>query len=185
MGFIEDSTVLCLLSIICLFNVGLTYFTNKQVLPLTPMKQSIYSTIGIGIMFSMAIYYPVYVYRQLTPMVFMTNVANNFPLTLSNLFMCLSGNLMEEILYRGFLARYLKSYGLSMIRSIFIQGALFTILHMYLAFTVTNAGVVVLFFTFYEGLLCAYAEYKYGFLTSSIAHGLAIFYFCMFSYRFE
>lgn len=184
MKFIENVPVLVLLSCLCMFNVWLTYFTNKTVLPLTFMKYDMVRTIGLGIIFSVAIYYPVYVYRQISPMVLINNASNNFPLTVANLMMCLCGNFMEEILYRGYLARYLKSYGVSMIRSIFLQGALFTILHMYLAFTMTNAGVMVLFFTFYEGVLCAYCEYKYGVVASTIAHGLAIFYFSMFSYQF-
>jgi uncharacterized protein len=186
MKFIEDTSTLFLLSWICLFNVWLTHFANKGVLPLTIINKSItpLSAVGIGFLFSLAIYYPVYVYRQIMPTVLLANIQRNFPLTIANLFMCLCGNMMEETLYRGYLARYLKSYGISMIRSVFIQGALFAVLHMYLAFTVTNAGVVVLFFTLYEGLLCAYAEYRYGVVTSTVAHGLAIFYFCMFSYRF-
>ena len=184
MKFIEDIYALSALCVLCIFNAGLMYYTNKVVLPLKSMRIELLRNCAVGVGFSLLIYYPVYLYRQLSPMVVLSNLQNNPPLSAAVLGICLCGNLVEEVLYRGFLARYLKSYGVSMLRSIFIQASMFAVLHMYLAFIVTDVGVPVLVFTFYEGLICAYLENRYGLAASTVAHGLAIFYFCMFTYSF-
>lgn len=179
--FIEDSDILFILSILCLINGIIIYYINKNVLTVKILHTNIFNGIIVGIGFSLLIYYPIYMIRQLPLNLFFENLFKNKILSLANICMCLFGNFVEEILYRGLLAKYLKSYGIETLRSYIIQAAFFTILHMYLAYLMTDIGIPILLFTFYEGFICAYIENKYGIFSSTIAHGLAIFYCSIFS----
>lgn len=90
------------------------------------------------------------------------------------LFMALAGNLMEEVLFRGYLQGYLaKLY--TPAKTILLSGLLFAAGHVFLSATVTDLGPVILVFTLYEGLVCAYLRHTNGIIPAAIAHGGAIF----------
>ena len=91
------------------------------------------------------------------------------PLMIFTLF----GNLLEEVLFRGFLQNYLTSE-VGTKRSILLSGLLFAVGHTFLATSVTDLGIWVLIFTLYEGLVCAFLSEKYGLVSATLAHGLAI-----------
>lgn len=90
------------------------------------------------------------------------------------LLMFIFGNLMEEVLFRGFIQGYLeKLYGA--VKALVLSALLFAIGHMFLASTVTSIGFPILLFTLYEGLVCGYVRNKSGVIASTVSHGLAIF----------
>ena len=56
-----------------------------------------------------------------------------------------------------------------------LSGLFFALGHTFLAITVTDSGYMVLIFTLYEGLICAWLADKFGVIPASLAHALAIF----------
>ncbi|CAM3682828.1 MULTISPECIES: CPBP family intramembrane glutamic endopeptidase [Paenibacillus] len=90
------------------------------------------------------------------------------------LFMALAGNFMEEVLFRGYLQGYFERISGPM-KAAVISAILFATGHIFLAITVTDIGAPILIFTLYEGIVCAYVRVKYGILSSTLTHGLAIF----------
>lgn len=90
------------------------------------------------------------------------------------LIFCLLGNFLEEVLFRGMLQNYLLGH-LSSTRALFISALTFAMGHSFLAITVTNIGPMILIFTLWEGLICSWLYKKYGLLSATLAHGLAIF----------
>lgn len=103
------------------------------------------------------------------------------PLQAVLLFFCLAGNFLEEFLFRGYFQGYLQTvYELKQLsthpfKRIFLSGMLFGFMHSFLATTVTNEGVAVILFTLFEGLIAAFIREKAGLLSSTLAHGLAIY----------
>ncbi|WKA59208.1 CPBP family intramembrane metalloprotease [Planococcus shenhongbingii] len=90
------------------------------------------------------------------------------------LFFALSGNLMEEVLFRGYLQGYFETVT-SSIRAAFLAALFFYAGHIFLATTVTGLGLPLLLFTLYEGIICSFVQRKHGILPSTLTHGLAIF----------
>jgi len=103
------------------------------------------------------------------------------PLLAVLLFFCLAGNLLEEMLFRGFFQGYLqtadelKLLRVSKLKRIILSALLFSMMHSFLAISVTNQGLGVIVFTFYEGLITAYLREKCGLWCSTLAHGVGIF----------
>lgn len=89
-------------------------------------------------------------------------------------FMALTGNLGEEVFFRGFLQGRLEQ-AISAVRAALLSGVLFAACHAYLATTVTDVGWPLLTFTLWEGLICAFLRLRRGVIPAAIAHGLAIF----------
>lgn len=94
-----------------------------------------------------------------------------FPL----LFFSLFGNFLEELLFRGYLQGYFKKQQLSANKRVLLSGLFFSIGHIFLALTVTNLGILILLFTFWEGIICATIHEKYGLVSATLTHGLSIF----------
>lgn len=90
------------------------------------------------------------------------------------LFMALTGNLGEEVFFRGYLQGHLEKR-LSPLRSALLSGVLFAGCHVYLASTVTSVGWPLLAFVLWEGLICAFLRMKRGVIPAALAHGIAIF----------
>ena len=86
----------------------------------------------------------------------------------------LCGNAYEELLFRGFLQGWLTQHT-SAGRAVLLTGLAFAFGHVYLASTVTGAGVLVLAFTAYEGLICAELRRRFGLWSAVLAHGGGIF----------
>ncbi|PRX96059.1 CPBP family intramembrane glutamic endopeptidase [Allonocardiopsis opalescens] len=89
-------------------------------------------------------------------------------------FFSLSGNLAEEVLFRGFLQGRMEP-ALGPARAALGSAVLFAACHVFLASTVTGAGWPLLAFTLYEGLICAALRMRRGVLPAALAHGTAIF----------
>lgn len=90
----------------------------------------------------------------------------------------LCGNLLEEVLFRGFLQAHLEdeSPGRSgRWRAALLSGLIFAAGHLFLAYTVTDIGWPLVAFTLFEGLVCAIVALRHGVLGSTVAHGGAIF----------
>lgn len=90
------------------------------------------------------------------------------------LFFALSGNLLEEVLFRGYMQGYFEERG-GPFRAAILSGLWFAVGHIFLAATVTDLGILVLVFTLYEGIVCGLVRMKHGVAASTLTHGLAIF----------
>mgnify|MGYP001201189527 CR=1 FL=1 len=90
------------------------------------------------------------------------------------LFFSLSGNFMEEVLFRGYLQGYFTGIT-GPWRSAALSGLLFAAGHIFLAATVTDLGFPILIFTLYEGFVCAMVRMKYGVVAATLTHGVTIF----------
>lgn len=84
------------------------------------------------------------------------------------------GNLLEEVLFRGYLQSKLARY-VSPLRAALLSGLIFAACHSYLAITVTDAGWPILAFTLAEGVVCGLLMIRYGLVGATLAHGTAIF----------
>lgn len=86
----------------------------------------------------------------------------------------LSGNLLEELLFRGYVYNFFKRRD-SDLRAGVISGFVFALCHVFLATTVTSIGAPLLLFTLWEGVICGIVGAKYGVLPATVVHGGAIF----------
>ena len=98
-----------------------------------------------------------------------------FSLLPSLLIFALFGNYLEELLFRGFLQTHLMQQGMSKTRRILLSGLFFSMGHLFLAATVTDLGALILIFTLWEGIICAAIYEKYGLMSATLTHGMAIF----------
>ncbi len=83
------------------------------------------------------------------------------------------GNLLEEVLFRGYLQGRLETQG-TPLRAALLSGVIFAACHSFLAITVTNAGWPVLAFTAIEGVACGFVRLRYGIWAATLTHGTAI-----------
>lgn len=88
-------------------------------------------------------------------------------------FMAFAGNFLDELLFRGFLQSHLESSS-GRVRAALISGLAFAAAHAFLASTVTDLCWPVLVFVLVEGLVCALVYLRWGLISSTIVHGLAI-----------
>ncbi|WP_277245231.1 CPBP family intramembrane glutamic endopeptidase [Micrococcus terreus] len=94
------------------------------------------------------------------------------------LLFALCGNLVEEVLFRGFLQRQVEdelSGRGARWRAVFVSSLAFGCAHLFLAFTVTGLGWPIVLFTLWEGLVCAVIALRHGVLGATVTHGVAIF----------
>jgi uncharacterized protein len=90
----------------------------------------------------------------------------------------LCGNLLEEVLFRGFLQSHLEDEGYGRTgrwRAALLSGLAFAAGHLFLAYNVTDVGWPLVAFALFEGLVCAVVALRHGVLGSTVAHGGAIF----------
>ena len=90
------------------------------------------------------------------------------------LFLALCGNLLEELLFRGYLLHWLRLKDLSKSNAALASGLFFAICHLFLAFTVTDAGLSLILFVLWEGIICALLAMKFGLVSAVLSHGIAI-----------
>lgn len=90
------------------------------------------------------------------------------------LVLAIFGNLLEEVLFRGYLQNYLTRR-MTPLRAAFLSGLIFATCHAFLAITVTEAGWPLLAFTLWEGIICALLAWRLGLVAAAVAHGTAIF----------
>jgi membrane protease YdiL (CAAX protease family) len=87
----------------------------------------------------------------------------------------LVGNLLEEVLFRGFIQGRLEKI-LPAKRVILASGLSFALAHVFLSSRVAAvSGFVLLGFTFYEGCIAAWLRQRDGILAAALAHGLGVF----------
>ena len=173
--FIDDAESLFLVSLSSIFMASMIYYTNKDSAKIILFRQSTRSCLRAGIMTSLLIYVPVYFLKNNMGAARET-ISYDYPLLCGNLALTLCGNLVEELLFRSCLASYLKKMDVMELHSALLQASAFAIYHMYLAYMVTSCGWLLLVFTFWEGLVCALLQQRYGLVSATLAHGLAIFY---------
>ena len=101
------------------------------------------------------------------------------------------GNLLEELLFRGYVLEGLKRRHAeragsraadrgAAVRSGWVtpgvqSGLVFALCHVFLATTVSAVGVPLLLFTLWEGIIAGMIGEKYGVIPATITHGGAIF----------
>lgn len=86
----------------------------------------------------------------------------------------LLGNLLEEVLFRGYLLSLIPEKYSDISRGA-LTGLFFAFFHIYLATTVTAVGAPLLLFTIWEGILVGIIGARRGILPATAAHGTAIF----------
>ena len=97
--------------------------------------------------------------------------AGNIPALLA---FTLLGNLVEELLFRGYVYGWLSEQ-MPPIRAGLASGVIFAFCHVFLAITVTDVGYSLLVFTLWEGMIAGMVGAKWGVLPSTLTHGGAIF----------
>jgi len=98
------------------------------------------------------------------------------PLTLVApiLALALGGNLLEEVLFRGWF-QGLAAQEMGAFGAAWASAALFALCHAPLAIATTSHGWPLVAFTFYEGAVCAGLRMRWGLAPAVLAHGLGIF----------
>ena len=173
MRFISDPTILIALGISSLL------LTTGIVAMSTKANNLIYwgtfsiKSVSLGMLGATVVAAPFLAMYQLVPV---DNRGGSVALSVlpALLFIALAGNLMEEVIFRGYWqGLFKKQYGVKL--AIVLSGMMFSAGHIFLASTVTSVGIGVLLFTLYEGLICAFVASKQGVIASTVTHGLAIF----------
>ena len=88
--------------------------------------------------------------------------------------MAFFGNFLEETLFRGLFYGHMERIS-TPLRAALLSGVLFAFAHVFLAFTVTDAGIPLLLFCLWEGTICGLVRMKWGLVAATLAHGGAIF----------
>lgn len=89
------------------------------------------------------------------------------------LILAYGGNLLEEVLFRGYLQGRLEQL-VTPARAALLSGIVFAACHSYLAITVTDGGWPILAFTAVEGIACGFVRLRYGIWAAALTHGTAI-----------
>lgn len=107
-------------------------------------------------------------------------VRNDLPAPDATLFpfiliFALFGNLLEEVLFRGYALACFKERGFNGTKAAIASGICFAFCHMYLATTVSAAGWPLLLFTLWEGTIAGLIAVRFGIIPATLTHGGAIF----------
>lgn len=133
--------------------------------------------IFLGIVGAFVVVLPLVIYQGLTTPIEARGGRVDLGLLPFLLYIALSVNLYEEILFRGYLQGWLiKKEGISPFKAALLSGAFFSFGHLFLAYNVTQVGIPILIFTFWEGSIAGLVRNKYGVIPAAITHGLAIFF---------
>lgn len=176
---IDDPVFLLAVSIISICTILVVNTFDKEARHIFCFVKSSYlHSIALGIAGAVVITLPMAIIYWFVPIEVRGGVVNSSGVFLSSLlFFCISVNFLEESIYRGYFQGYMLNY-YSPFKSAILSGFLFSFSHIFLATTVTNAGVGVLIFTLYEGIIAGLVYNRAGVLGSSFSHGLAIFVLC-------
>lgn len=173
--WIRLTTNTALLATLAVVTLGLTVLvlaTHPQLRVLVDWGRPTPAVLGSGVAGAVAAAAPVLAISQLWPL---SERGGPVPTSAwaALLLFCLTGNLFEEVLFRGFLQGHLEQHTTST-HAALLSGLLFAACHTYLAATVTDAGWPLLAFTAWEGLICAWLRMRYGLIPAVLTHGLAI-----------
>ncbi|MFO8043706.1 MAG: CPBP family glutamic-type intramembrane protease, partial [Alkalispirochaeta sp.] len=141
---------------------ALGWFTSRRVV-----------TVGAGLTGAVVVAAPVLLLRiGILP----GEIGGVFPIALlpAVLAIALAGNLLEELLFRGYLQEELLAQGLRPTGAAVASGVAFGFGHVFLAFTVTSAGMPLVVFALWEGIICGLLRLRYGLVAAVLAHGLAV-----------
>jgi len=170
----RDPAVLVLLGVVSVAAVFLINFTEPELGRLFVWFKG---NAGVGVLSGTAagflVAVPVLLYqRTLPPEAQGQSVprANLVPL----FWFCLTGNFLEEALFRGYFQGYLERQ-VTPLRAALLSGVFFSACHVFLATTVTEVGWPLLVFTLYEGVVAGLVRSRFGVLASTLGHGGAIF----------
>lgn len=172
--FIDSPLILLLIGV---FSVVLTWLIHKTTFSNYKIdwfgNHSIQTSITTGLLGSLLAAGPFILPYFFVPI---QNRGGSVPVNIlpALLIFALLGNFLEEVIFRGFLQDYFEKQ-FSPIRVTFLSALFFAAGHVFLAITVTDLGALILIFTFWEGLICAWLAPRYGMLSATLAHGLTIF----------
>src|SRR5262249_5165192 len=85
------------------------------------------------------------------------------------LIFALLGNLLEELLFRGYVYGYLAQE-MTPMRAGIASGVVFAFCHIYLAITVTDVGYPLLAFTLWEGIIAGVVGAQRGVVPATLTH---------------
>ena len=92
------------------------------------------------------------------------------------LFITLSGNLYEEVLFRGYFYGWLtEKEDMKPVIAGLISGVFFSFGHIFLAYNVTSVGISLLVFSLWEGCVAGLVRSRFGVIPATLTHGLAVF----------
>ena len=92
------------------------------------------------------------------------------------LFITLSGNLYEEVLFRGYLYGWMTEMEkMKPVVAAIASGVFFSFGHIFLAYNVTNVGISILIFALWEGCVAGLVRSRHGVIPATLTHGLAVF----------
>src|SRR5262249_39567659 len=136
--FVTNPLILVVLSLLSLFLVFLsTLEVEKAQEDLHWVKGSWIKGLACGLASAGLIYLPVFLVRRVVSQ-YLTGSPLPAPegtsLIFSILTLSLTGNLLEEVLYRGYLQSYFESLKLSGLRVILLSAISFSAFHSYLGF---------------------------------------------------
>jgi hypothetical protein len=175
--FIDNSAVLILFAIFSLiFTLSVIFLLDKQLQKyISWFKGKWYISILTGVSGAILVFLPLVFFYMNTP-VEMRGGSVALSLFLPLFIMSIFGNFMEEAFFRGFFQGYLdKEVKLPAWQSILLSGLMFAFCHIFLATTVTNAGINLLIFVLYEGIIAAFVNHKFGLVAATLTHGGAVF----------
>lgn len=141
---------------------ALVWFTNRRI-----------TAVGAGLICAVVVAAPVLLLRiRILP----GEVGGAVPIALlpAVLAVALTGNLLEELLFRGYLQDQFVIQGLRPTAAAVASGVAFGFGHVFLAFTVTSVGMPLVMFTLWEGIICGLLRLRYGLTAAVLTHGLAI-----------
>ncbi len=147
------------------------------------IRGSAVSTISVGLAGFLAVVLPfIVLYRVLVPLEMRGGAVATQLLPAIFVFAML-GNLLEELLFRGYVLEGLKRHHTERahcgrfrwVTPGVQSGMVFALCHVFLATTVSSVGVPLLLFTLWEGIIAGLVGEKHGVLAATITHGGAIF----------
>lgn len=169
-SFFDSPAVLATLGISSVLGVAFLVAVEHDMRPfLVWRKGSLVEGAAVGLCAGAAIGLGAAAVSGLSPMLW--DFAPGFILAL--VILVYGGNLLEEVLFRGYLQGRLESY-VTPLRAALLSGLVFAACHSYLAITVTNAGWPILVFTAIEGITCGFVRLRYGIWAAALTHGTAI-----------
>jgi membrane protease YdiL (CAAX protease family) len=181
--FIESPEILFILSIGSLLLIGLFRFMDPDIFNLVIFftKRNVLENILVGLTGALILLGTILIGRLLlieNPHLYYSNSRPPRPLVLhiAMLTLSMTGNLFEEVLFRGLLQGYFETIdSIPPRRAALLSGLAFGVFHIFLASSVTQLGISVLFFTLLEGFVCSLVRLRSGVIASTITHGLTIY----------
>lgn len=169
-GFYPDGLVLAVLGLSSLVGVGFLYAVERDMRGLLVWRKgSLVAGAAVGLGAGIALALPALALTGFSPL--LPAYAPGFIAGL--ILLAYGGNLLEEVLFRGYLQGRLETY-VTPVRAALLGGLAFAACHSYLAITVTNAGWPILVFTAAEGIACGFVRLRYGIWAAALTHGTAI-----------